>query len=502
MNYTFLKKAFLMLCAPLCAAISLMAQIPAAIPGDYADPSVLRVGNNYFSVATSSEWAPHYPIYQSQNLKDWKLTGYVFDKTPDWISGSFWAPEYYKINDTYYIYYTARRKADGISCIGVATSKYPDRGFTDKGVIIAYGKEAIDAFLYREKGQLYITFKAYGLDDRPIEILGSKLSADGLRLEGEPFSMLKDTERIGLEGQSILKRGKYYYLFYSAGNCCGVDCSYNVRVARSTNFKGPYELYSNNPVLFQNDKWKCMGHGTLVNDVAGKYYYIHHGYSKENTVFAGREGLVSQVQWDSKSGWPAFKSLPDVPPVPTLVTDNFSGSTPAKNWQWDFRNSAPQFSQANGKLKLSGTTTADNKTGIVLALRPYSAILEASVKVANSNNELKGLAYYGDANAALGIGVKGDSVICWAVRDGKWEKAGGVKVAQPQNVGVQIKVDANHNCTFYYNADGKGWLAVPLTQTLSASYLPQWDRSPRIGLHYKGTSISSAEFIEFKIDFK
>jgi hypothetical protein len=52
-------------------------------------------------------------------------------------------------------------------------------------------KEAIDAFIFNDNGQLYITFKAYGLDDRPIEILGSKLSADGLKLEGEPFSLIK-----------------------------------------------------------------------------------------------------------------------------------------------------------------------------------------------------------------------------------------------------------------------------------------------------------------------
>jgi beta-xylosidase len=135
----------------------------AIIPGDFADPSVIRVNNTYFAVGTSSEWAPHFPVYQSADLKNWRQTGYVFNKTPEWASGSFWAPEYYKIKDTYYIYYTARRKADNTSYIGVATSRYPDRGFTDHGVIIAFGKEAIDAFIFNDNGQLYITFKAYGL---------------------------------------------------------------------------------------------------------------------------------------------------------------------------------------------------------------------------------------------------------------------------------------------------------------------------------------------------
>ena len=140
----------------------------AVIPGDFADPSIIRVDNKYFAVGTSSEWAPHFPIYQSADLKTWRQTGYVFNKTPEWASGSFWAPEYYKIKDTYYIYYTARRKTDNTSYIGVATSSYPDRGFTDHGIIVSFGKEAIDAFVFRDNGQLYITFKAYGLDNRPI----------------------------------------------------------------------------------------------------------------------------------------------------------------------------------------------------------------------------------------------------------------------------------------------------------------------------------------------
>src|SRR5688572_4780554 len=116
-------------------------RINAVIPGDFADPSVWRKGNQYYAIGTSSEWAPHFPMYTSTNLKDWKLTGYVFDQAPEWTTGSFWAPEYYYHNNTYYIYYTARRKNDNASFIGVATSKYPDRDFKDHGVIIEHGKE-------------------------------------------------------------------------------------------------------------------------------------------------------------------------------------------------------------------------------------------------------------------------------------------------------------------------------------------------------------------------
>ena len=177
------------------------------IHGDMADPSVIRIVDTYYATATSSEWAPHYPLFTSKDLVNWTQIGHIFDKRPEWTSNSFWAPELFYHNDKVYCYYTARRKSDGISYIGVATVNGPTDEFTDHGLLVELGKEAIDAFIYDDNGQLYISWKAYGLDNRPIEILASKLSDDGLKLIGEPFSLLKDDERIGMEGQYHFKKG-------------------------------------------------------------------------------------------------------------------------------------------------------------------------------------------------------------------------------------------------------------------------------------------------------
>ena len=80
------------------------------IAADIADPSVIRVGDTFYATGTSSEWAPHYPIYTSKDLVRWELIGHVFDKTPEWASSSFWAPELYHHKGTYHVYYTARRR--------------------------------------------------------------------------------------------------------------------------------------------------------------------------------------------------------------------------------------------------------------------------------------------------------------------------------------------------------------------------------------------------------
>jgi len=480
-------------------------EITAVIPGDFADPSIIRKGNEYYAIGTSSEWAPHFPMFKSTNLKNWKQTGYVFKQAPEWTSASFWAPEYYYHNKTYFIYYTARRKKDGISCIGVATSKYPDRDFKDHGIIIEHGKEAIDAFVFNDKGQLYITWKAYGLDGRPIEILGSKLANDGLSLQGEAFTMMKDDKGIGLEGQSILKKDDYYYMFYSVGNCCGSKCDYNVRVARSKTFQGPYENHIKNPILQENQWWKCSGHGTFVNSPDGKFYYIYHAYNKASSVFTGRQGMLAELIWPGKNEWPEFKELSPASSNPS--SNNFKASFTTKNpsvdWQWDFRNSSPKVTQQKGNLNLSGSIKSDNNTGIALTIRPYLLNYEMTTTVVNHNNALKGLVIYGDANAAIGVGAIGNKIHFWAVKDSKETLLGSSDIEHPA-LPVQLKmvVKSDLTCSVYWKQKNTDWKELSAGEKAYAiDFLPPWDRSPRPGLNFKGSPAEHAQFSSFELNY-
>ncbi|WP_158544285.1 glycoside hydrolase family 43 protein [Pedobacter miscanthi] len=486
----------------LLTANLLSAQTPIepVIAGDFADPSIIRANNQYYAVGTSSEWAPHFPVYTSTNLLNWKQSGYVFDKAPAWTSGSFWAPEYDYHDKTYFIYYTARKKKDNLSCIGVATSKYPDRGFVDQGIIIDYGKEAIDAFVYLDGNQRYITFKAYGLDKRPIEILAYRLSKNGLKVEGKPFSLLKDDERIGLEGQSFLKKDGYYYLFYSAGNCCGAQCDYNVRVARSKSFAGPYEKYEKNPLLMENEYWKCSGHGTFVKATDGEYHYLYHAYNKKTNVFSGRQGMLAQLSWSGKDGWPVLKEQSG-PCVNQDLKLLFTQPKADKRWQWDFRNSSPKISQNHGLLHLSGSINKNNLTGIALTIRPVSGVFEASTTVANTNKALKGLVYYGDAGAAVGVGVSGDEVVFWKVENKIKTVLSKSKIQAKGPVELKMKVADDLSLLVFFKQGNHEWKNVPIQEKISVNFLPQWDRSPRVGLHFNGSINQNADFSSFSVKY-
>ncbi|MBC7566848.1 MAG: family 43 glycosylhydrolase [Pedobacter sp.] len=500
----FLSRCLLISFVVCASAFCVSGQLQkAVIPGDFADPSVIRKGNQYYAVGTSSEWAPHFPIYTSTNLKDWKQTGFVFDKAPEWTSGSFWAPEYYFHNNTYFLYYTARRKKDNVSYIGVATSAYPDRGFIDHGVIIEYGKEAIDAFVYNENGELFITFKAYGLDNRPIEILGSKLSADGLKLVGEPFTLFKDDKKVGLEGQSIIKKDGFYYLFYSAGNCCGIQCDYNVRVARSKDFKGPYIDFDKNPILQENADWKCSGHGTFVNTPEGKTFYLYHSYNKKTTVYTGRQGMLAELTWSIKGEWPVFREAngSNVTMTSSDVIDDFSTKKPSLGWQWDFRNSSPVLKQVDGRLQISGSINATNKSGVAITRRPVSTNFEMVTTVVNYNTAQKGLVYYGDANSSIGIGVIGSSVEFWEVKGDKRSVLASGTITSKSLVTLKLSVDPDLSCKVFYKTGSSAWKELSGSETTKVDFLTQWDRSPRIGLNFKGSSDQNAVFSSFRLTY-
>src|SRR5689334_7130142 len=80
------------------------------LPGDYPDPSVIRVGGDYWATATTSQWAPIFPLLHSTDLVNWETMGAVFQTPPSWSAGSYWAPEISQDGGRFFVYYTARKK--------------------------------------------------------------------------------------------------------------------------------------------------------------------------------------------------------------------------------------------------------------------------------------------------------------------------------------------------------------------------------------------------------
>ena len=477
------------------------------IPGDVADPTVIRIGNTYYAAGTSSEWAPYYPMFKSTDLVNWTQTGHIFNKLPKWTKSSFWAPELFYHNGKVFAYYTARRKSDNVSYIGVASTNDPEKEFTDHGLLVEYGTEAIDAFVFEDQGQLYISWKAYGLDNRPIEIIGSKLSSDGLRLEGEPFTMLKDTEDIGMEGQYHFKKGDYYYIIYSPHGCCGPNSDYDVYVARSKNLKGPYEKYEKNPILRGGGDFMSSGHGTVVDTPDGRMFYMCHAYFPGARFFNGRQPILQEMvmtddNWikvttgnlaQVKQAMPFPNTIQK--PVPDFE-DNFEGKQLKHDWTWNYPYSEAKTQLKNGNLSLKGDVKKETKNGTALCIRSNTPHYSFETQVVNTNSSLKGLTFYGDDDNFIALGSEGNQLVLKTVQRGKETILNKITLPSTQ-IYLKVEVTEGCDCTFFWSKDGTIWNEIKSSEVIDSKQLVRWDRVSRPGLIHNGKQ--PAEFSYFKM---
>lgn len=489
------------------------------IPGDYPDPTVIRVGENYYSAGTSSDFAPNYPLYQSKDLINWDRIGAIFNKSPEWIVGSFWAPELYYNNGTYFVYYTARKKSDNVSCIGVASTTDLSKGFTDHGILIEWGKEAIDSYIFKDTdGKLYISWKAYGLGpDRPIEILASELNADGLSLKGEHFTLTHhDKGWIGRgdEGQCIVKHGDYYYMLYSIGGCCDNRCTYNVRVSRAKSLRGDWEQYEEKALLEGGENWVCSGHGTLVQTPDNRYFYMYHAYNSKDFEFVGRQGMLDEMLWDEKTGWPYFKngntpsSQAETPFKNTvqkrhpIFEDNFSNVENEKYWQWNMRYAKPEINRTPNALILSSN---DNQAAF-LGVSPQTGTYTMETCVTNQSGNKKGLCIYGTHSNLLSIAVENNQVVVYEIR--RDDILPFYTSPVPTNTPIYLKIESlvGRMFRFYWSTDQKEWHACmdkEKNTQMNGTNLAQWGGGLRVGLWVENnTNGNNGVFSYFKISNK
>jgi xylan 1,4-beta-xylosidase len=284
------------------------------LPGDRPDPSVIKIKDTFWATATSNEWAPLFPIFKSDDLQNWELVTYVFpDGAPDWAIRNFWAPElaYDERQDRVYVYYTARDKVSNRLSTAVASADRPEGPYRDHGPLVSQEVGSIDGYEARDvDGKLYMLWKEDGNSrGLPTPMWAQQINEARTELFGEKVELFRNDqpwERNLVEGISIIREGDYFFALYSAGSCCDVNCNYVTGVARAKSLLGPWEKFAGNPVLSDNDHWKCAGHGSVVKK-DGDYYYLYHAYSQASNVYVGREAVLEKIVWNEE-GWPVFNN--------------------------------------------------------------------------------------------------------------------------------------------------------------------------------------------------
>jgi beta-xylosidase len=501
----------------LCATIALGQRRASysnpALAGDFPDPSVIRVGQDYWSTATSSEWAPEFPILHSRDLVNWQVVGAVFQRRPVWSTGNYWAPEIAEYRGRFYVYYVGHKR-DGPLCVAVATARRPAGPYTDHGPLVCQDAGSIDAMpVTDENGERFLVWKEDGNSrNLPTPIWAQRLSANGTKLVGERKELIRNDaswEAQLVEGPFIQRRGGWFYMFYSGNACCGRECNYALGVARSRKLLGPWEKNPANPILKGNETWKCPGHGSIVQDQRGRDFLLYHAYNARDFVYVGREGLLDEVSWKA-DGWPTINDGkgPSVrAPAPFGIgggratfafKDEFTSARLMPGWQWPQHNE-PLFrveASSGGRLILSPRgEQAAGPIGAVMARSTTTGNYVAQTLVdlrGQKAGALVGLSAYGDHENALGLSAGDGKAVLWRREKNQHEALATINLPPAPTLHLRMKARDGHMFRFAVSRNGRDWQDVGAE--LDGSYLPPWDRGVRVALTAGGVRDAAARF--------
>lgn len=478
------------------------------LAGDRPDPTVVKIGKYYYASATSNEWAPLFPIFKSTDLVNWELVNYIFpDGAPDWAKNNFWAPElsYDEEQGKIYAYYTARDKDSNRLSVAVASAESPESKFTDHGPLVAQEYGSIDAFEARdENGKIYVLWKEDGNSKgQKTPIWAQEINKSRTELIGEKHELFRNDQpwEGGLvEGVAIFQKNGYFYATYSARGCCEITCDYVTGVARSKSLLGPWEKYDMNPVLKDNENWKCAGHGTVV-EKDGELWMLYHAYNTEGSVYVGRQGVLEKIEWTADD-WPILANNAGYERSKASLefTDNFKkGLDPV--WQWRVTQNI-QYETGKKGLKLQASEE-NERLGTLLVQGTKSSDYQYEATVIPNGEAAAGLAVIGGANngfgapvAGMGISVEGDQLVLWETINQKTREIATQKIPAGKEVKLILNMKDGYKMTTSAIVDGK---TIQLGDEQDVKHLVPWGMGFRLGLVAKGSTDAYAHFKEVKI---
>lgn len=320
------------------------------IKGFHPDPSIIRVGDDYYLVNSTFQYFPAIVILHSRDLVHWEIIGHTIteneylDLTNISDSHGIWAPDISYHNGIFYIFAILRLNEPP------KNSKYPKRvqlvmksdkpeGPYSKPTIL--NVDGIDpSHFIDDDGTHYMVISP--------GITLVKLNEDCTEILEGPIQVWEGTGRRCPEGPHILKKDGYYYAILAEG---GTGYGHCVTEARSRNLYGPYEPCPYNPVLKQTDpkaKIQRAGHGKLVQTQNGDWWmvYLCGRPNQGNYTTLGRETALGPVQW-TPDGWFIVNNLkgpseiqiaPDLPEIvcekDEYFFDNFNECELNLNWMF------------------------------------------------------------------------------------------------------------------------------------------------------------------------
>lgn len=275
--------------------------------GMFPDPSIVRVGEDYYMVNSSFIFFPCIPISHSRDLVHWEVIGHAVTN-PKWarldeLEGGrgYWAPDISYDDGTFYITATYRLGDAGpVYRRQIVVSSDKPQGPYSEPVFIE--EDGIDPSIFHEGGRHYM------LLNRGARIF--ELSDDCKRQISQARLLFYGDQKRAPEGPHLLKKDDWYYLFLAEG---GTGPGHRITVARSRELMGNYEPCPYNPIMRQMDEragiQRC-GHGKPVCTQKGQWYmvYLCGRMIGDSYSILGRETALDPITWTA-DGWPIVNNL-------------------------------------------------------------------------------------------------------------------------------------------------------------------------------------------------
>jgi alpha-N-arabinofuranosidase len=288
------------------------------LAGFYPDPSVLKVGTDYYLINSTFSYFPGLPVFHSKDLKNWKQIGNVISRPSQMnflehrMTRGLFAPAIDYHNGTYYVTCTLIDKGGNF----VVTAKNPAGPWSDPTWIPDV--KGIDPSLYFDDDKAYIVYNSDAPDNKPQypghrTIRMYEFDPVKLKVVGEEKILVNggvdiSKKPVWIEGPHFLKKDGWYYLYAAEG---GTSVNHSEVVLRSKSIWGPFVPYEKNPILTQRDlppdrkhPVTSTGHAQLVEGPDGKTYAIFLAVRpyRDNYYNTGRETFIAPVEWID--GWP------------------------------------------------------------------------------------------------------------------------------------------------------------------------------------------------------
>jgi beta-xylosidase len=447
---------------------------------DYSDPDAIRVGNDYYMVASSFTCEPGIPILHSTDLIHWKIINHVYAKLPhqryDYPQHGMgsWAPSIRHHAGKYYVYFCTPEEG-----LFVGITDHPSHKWALHHVVDVQKWEDPCPF-WDSDGKAYLVRGAVGAGPCYIH----RMSDDGLKILDNGVLVFEDlVKQPVLEGFKFMdKRNGYYYISTPAGS---VPQGWQT-ILRSKNIYGPYE----DKIILHKGTTNTNGphQGAFVTDIENNMWFLHF----QDKGIYGRIVHMQPAGW--KDDWPTAgididgddigepvatykKPATKLPSTfdPLQYSDDFGGKKLKLIWQWHANPQKKWYKLTSGKLNLyTMPAPGDNGSlffmGNLLLQKLMSPTFTATTTLQSHFKNIgdrAGLTMMGNEYSTLVLEktVSGNKLVLYTAKRENRRWLMPVKQHEidykSDKVILQINLLDDQSCSYSYSADGKNFISIP-----------------------------------------